>query len=96
MVELSDVSFRGCRVCTLSDAAPPGLDARVAVGFVLPGSKVALLRGRVVRLVAEAHGGGVGVAIDRANVTFYEFLMTLAEGDRDLSAATPAPRFAAA
>jgi len=91
MVELSDVSFRGCRLCTLSEAPPPELDTAIAFGFVLPGRKIALVKGRVVR-----NGDwGVGVAIDRANVTFYEFLMTLAEGDRDLSGATPAPHLAA-
>jgi hypothetical protein len=92
MVELSDVSFQGCRLCTLSDAQPPELDACIAFGFVLPGRKIALVKGHVVRRGAE---GGVGVAIDRANVNFYEFLTTLAEGERDLGA-TPAPRLAAA
>jgi hypothetical protein len=92
MIELCDVSFRGCRLCTLADALPPALDTQVAFGFVLPGRKIALVKGTVVRRVGDAQGGGVGLVIERANVTFYEFLMTLAEGDHDLSAAPrPAP-----
>jgi len=85
MVELSDVSFRGCRLCTLADAAPPDIDALVAFGFVLPERQIALCRGRVVRRVEAAHGGGFGLIINRANATFYEFLMTLAETDRHLA-----------
>jgi hypothetical protein len=79
MVELSDVSFRGCRLCTLSDARPFAVDTLVAIGFVLPQRKIALAKGRVVRRVDDAHGGSVGLIINRANETFYEFVATLAE-----------------
>jgi len=75
MVELSDVSFRGCRICTLSDAPPPAVDTVVALGFVLPQRRIALARGRVVRQA----GGSVGLIINRANDTFYEFVASLAE-----------------
>lgn len=86
MIELSDVSFRGCRLRTLSNASPPELQARVAFGFVLPGRRIALAKGHVVRCIADSEGGGIGLVIDRANVTFYEFLMTLAESGRHLAA----------
>jgi hypothetical protein len=86
MIELSDVSFRGCRMRTLSDAGAPAINARVAFGFVLPDRNIALAKGRVVRRIDEAQGGGVGLVIDRANVAFYEFLMTLAEGAPSLAA----------
>lgn len=86
MIELSDVSFHGCRLRTLSDVGAPELDTRVAFGFVLPGQKIALARGRVVRQIDEAQGGGIGLVIERANLTFYEFLMTLAEGASGLAA----------
>jgi hypothetical protein len=39
-----------------------------------------------VRQIDNAQGGGIGLVIDRANVAFYEFLMTLAEGERSLAA----------
>jgi hypothetical protein len=86
MIELSDVSFRGCRLRALSSGGAPELDTRVAFGFVMADRNIALAKGRVVRHIDEAQGGGIGLVIDRANVAFYEFLMTLAEGDRALAA----------
>jgi PilZ domain len=86
MIELSDVSFRGCRMRTLSDSDAPAVDARVAFGFVMADRNIALARARVVRHIDEAQGGGIGLVIDRANVAFYEFLMTLAEGESSLAA----------
>ena len=86
MIELSDVSFRGCRLRTLSDAGAPAINARVAFGFVMADRNIALAKGRVMRQVDEAQGGGIGLVIDRANVAFYEFLMTLAEGESSLAA----------
>jgi len=86
MIELSDVSFRGCRLRALSSAGAPQMDAQIAFGFVMPDRNIALAKGRVVRQIDEALGGGIGIRIDRANVTFYEFLMTLAEGETGLAA----------
>ncbi len=86
MVELSDVSFHGCRMRTLSHAGGLGLNARVAFGFVLPNRNIALAKGHVVRRIEDAHGSGVGLVIDRANVAFYEFLITLAESETILAA----------
>jgi hypothetical protein len=86
MIELSDVSFHGCRLRSLSEEAAPPIDARVAFGFVLPGRNIVLAKGRVVRQIDESQGGGIGLVIDRANLTFYEFLMTLAEGVTDRAA----------
>jgi hypothetical protein len=86
LIELSDVSFRGCRLRTLPNASPPAIDARVALGFVLPGRGIALAKGRVVWRTPENQSGGVGLVIERANVIFYEFLMTVAEGERELAA----------
>lgn len=86
MVELSDVSFHGCRMRTLSNAGALALNARVAFGFVLPNRNIALAKGRVVRRIDESYGGGAGLIIDRANVAFYEFLITLAESETVLAA----------
>jgi hypothetical protein len=86
MIELSDVSFHGCRMRSFSNANPPALNARVAFGFVLANRNIALAKGRVVRRIEDAQGGGIGLVIDRANVAFYEFLMTLAEGETALAA----------
>jgi hypothetical protein len=86
MIELSDVSFRGCRLRTLSDAGVPEINTRVAFGFVMSDRNIALAKGHVVRRIDDAQGGGIGLVIDRANVAFYEFLMTLAEGDASLAA----------
>ena len=85
-IELSDVSFRGCRLGGFPALLAPEVDTRIAFGFVLPGRRIALARGRVVRQIDDAAGGGVGLAIERANVTFYEFLLTLAESEADLAA----------
>jgi hypothetical protein len=86
MIELSDVSFHGCRMRSFSNAGAPALNARVAFGFVMPNRSIALAKGRVVRRIEESLGGGIGLVIDRANVAFYEFLMTLAEGETELAA----------
>ena len=86
MIELSDVSFRGCRIRGLWNAATPPVNARVAFGFVLPDRNIALAKGRIVRQVAESQGGGVGMVIEKANVAFYEFLMTLAENETSYAA----------
>jgi hypothetical protein len=86
MIELSDVSFHGCRLRTLTDAGAPALDARVAFGFVMPDRNIALAKCHVVRRIGDEQGGGIGLVIDRANVAFYEFLMTLAEGESSLAA----------
>jgi hypothetical protein len=86
MVELSDVSFRGCRMRALSIGSAPAVDARVAFGFVMADRAIALAKCRVVRCIDEAQGGGIGLVIERANVTFYEFLMTLAESETSLAA----------
>ncbi|HET6280797.1 MAG TPA: PilZ domain-containing protein [Polyangia bacterium] len=85
-IELTDVSFRGCRLGGFPALLAPENDTRIAFGFVLPGRRIALAKGRVVRQVDEAAGGGVGLAIERANVTFYEFLVTLAESEAELAA----------
>jgi hypothetical protein len=85
-IELSDVSFRGCRLGGFPALLAPEIDTRVAFGFVLPGRRIALAKGRVVRQVDDAAGGGVGLAIERANATFYEFLVSLAESEPGLAA----------
>jgi hypothetical protein len=86
MVELSDVSFHGCRMRTLSNAGSLALNARIAFGFVLPNRNIALAKGHIVRRIEDSYGSGVGMVIDRANVAFYEFLMTLAESETVLAA----------
>jgi hypothetical protein len=86
MVELSDVSFRGCRLRALAAGAKLALNARVAFGFVMADRTIALAKGRVVRQIDDAHGAGIGLVIERANVSFYEFLMTLAESETALAA----------
>jgi hypothetical protein len=86
MIELSDVSFRGCRLRSLFSTGAPEMNTHVAFGFVMADRKIALAKGRVVRQIDEAQGGGIGLVIERANVTFYEFLMTLAEGEGSLAA----------
>lgn len=86
MIELSDVSFRGCRIRSLWNGSSPPVNSRLAFGFVLADHKIALAKGRVVRQVADSQGGGVGMVIERANVAFYEFLMTLAESDAAMAA----------
>jgi hypothetical protein len=86
MIELSDVSFHGCRMRSLSNAGAPALNARVAFGFVLPNRDIALAKGHVVRRIEDSLGGGIGLVIDRANVAFYEFLITLAESETVLAA----------
>lgn len=85
-IELCDLSFRGCRLGGFPALLAPEVDTRIAFGFVLPGRRIALAKARVVRHVDDAAGGGVGLAIERANVTFYEFLLTLAESEADLAA----------
>jgi hypothetical protein len=86
MIELSDVSFRGCRIRSLWNGSSPPVNSRVAFGFVLADHNIALARGRIVRQIADAQGGGVGMVIERANVAFYEFLMTLAENGASFAA----------
>ena len=86
MIELSDVSFRGCRIRGLWNASAPPLNSRVAFGFVLPDRNIALAKGRIVRQIADSQGGGVGMVIEKANVAFYEFLMTLAENEASFAA----------
>jgi len=86
MIELSDVSFHGCRMRSLSNAGAPALNARVAFGFVLHNHNIALAKGHVVRRIEDSLGGGIGLVIDRANVAFYEFLITLAESETVLAA----------
>jgi len=86
MIELSDVSFRGCRIRGLWNASAPPVNARVAFGFVLPDRNIALAKGRIVRQIADSQGGGVGMVIEKANVAFYEFLITLAENQSSYAA----------
>jgi hypothetical protein len=86
MIELSDISIRGCKLRALSEEGTPDIDTRVAIGFVLPDREIALARARVVRRIDETQGGGVGLVIDRANVPFYRFLITLAESERAMAA----------
>jgi hypothetical protein len=85
-IELADVSLRGCRLGAFPALLEPDVNSRVAFGFVLPGRRIALARGRVVRRIDEAQGGGVGLTIERANVAFYQFLLTLAESEAALAA----------
>jgi hypothetical protein len=80
-IELSDVSVRGCRLAAFVETAAPPITARVAFGFVLPGKRIALAKGRVVRQIDDGRGTGVGLAIEHANAAFYEFIIALSEGD---------------
>ncbi|HEX3695312.1 MAG TPA: PilZ domain-containing protein [Polyangia bacterium] len=80
-IELSDVSVRGCRLAAFMETAAPPIAARVAFGFVLPGKRIALAKGRVVRQIDDGPGAGVGLIIEHANVAFYEFMIALSEGD---------------
>jgi hypothetical protein len=86
MIELSDVSFRGCRIRGLWNASAPAVNSRVAFGFVLADRNIALAKGRIVRQIADSQGGGVGMVIEKANVAFYEFLITLAENEASYAA----------
>jgi hypothetical protein len=70
----------------LSTGAAPAINSRVAFGFVMADRSIALARGRVVRRIDDVQGSGIGLAIDRANPTFYEFLRTLAESESGLAA----------
>ena len=65
-VELQDVSPDGC---FFRGATAPS-DAKLGVGFILPGSRVCLAIGKVVRTDRR----GFGVQILRANAAFGEFL----------------------
>ena len=78
-IELADVSVRGCRLSAFVETPAPANETRVALGFVLPGKRIALAKGRVVRQYRDAGGGGVGLAIEQANAAFYEFLSALSE-----------------
>ena len=80
-IELADVSVRGCRLSAFFEAAAPANQTRVALGFVLPGRRIALAKGRVVRQYRDAAGNGVGLVLDHANDAFYEFLSALSEAD---------------
>lgn len=80
-IELSDVSVRGCRLAAFMETRAPDVDTRVAFGFVLPGRRIALAKGRVVRQIDDARGFGVGLAIEHANAAFYDFVFALSEGD---------------
>ena len=80
-IELADVSVRGCRLSAFMELAAPANETRVALGFVLPGKRIALAKGRVVRQYRDAGGGGVGLAIEHANAAFYEFLIALSEAE---------------
>jgi hypothetical protein len=81
-IELADVSVRGCRLSAFfSTDAAPAVDTRVALGFVLPNRRIALAKGRVVRHVDQARGGGVGLKFEHANAAFYEFIIELSEAD---------------
>jgi hypothetical protein len=64
--ELGDLSSGGCYFRGLS--AP--LSSKVAFGFVLPGRRVCVAGGRVLRI----EGAGFAVAIDRTNQAFRDFL----------------------
>ena len=80
-IELADVSVHGCRLSAFLEIAAPANATRVALGFVLPGQRIALAKGRVVRQHRDAFGDGVGLAIEQANGAFYEFVQALSEGD---------------
>jgi hypothetical protein len=83
-IELADVSVRGCRLSAFFAGAAPAVDTRVAVGFVLPNRRIALAKGRVVRHVDQARGGGVGLKFEHANAAFYEFIIELSEADASI------------
>jgi hypothetical protein len=83
-IELADVSVRGCRLSAFFAGAAPAVDTRVALGFVLPNRRIALAKGRVVRHVDQARGGGVGLKFEHANAAFYEFIIELSEADASI------------
>jgi len=76
--EMSDLSPGGCYFRGVS--AP--LDSKLAFGFVLPGRRVCVAGGRVLRV----DGGGFAVEINRANVAFCDFLAGIS-ADPDVRAA---------
>ncbi|HVR61289.1 MAG TPA: PilZ domain-containing protein [Polyangia bacterium] len=80
-IELADVSVRGCRLSAFLESAAPANATRVALGFVLPGQRIALAKGRIVRQHRDASGQGVGLAIEQANGAFYEFVQALSDAD---------------
>jgi PilZ domain len=80
-IELADVSVRGCRLSAFLETAAPANATRVALGFVLPGQRIALAKGRIVRQYSDASGEGVGLAIEHANGAFYEFVQAVSEAD---------------
>jgi hypothetical protein len=65
-VELRDISRDGC---FFWGANAPG-DAKLGFGFILPGARVCIAIGKVVR----TDGRGFGVQILRANHAFREFV----------------------
>ena len=71
-VEMSDVSRGGCFF--RGAMAPAG--AEVAFGFVVPGRRVCMARGAVVRV----ERGGFAVRIARANEDFHAFLAGISVG----------------
>ena len=68
-VELIDVSMGGCYFRGAS--APAG--AKVAFGFVMPGRRLCVARGQVVRLAER----GFAIAIERANPAVIDFVAGL-------------------
>jgi hypothetical protein len=84
-VELWDVSFRGCCLRVLEKDMPPlPPETKVAFGFVLPERRMVLAKGRVVRQDHATHA--FAIAIEQANVPFYQFLLELSEGHQGLAA----------
>ena len=56
----------------------------MAFGFVLPERRMVLAKGRVVRQDHATHA--FAIAIEQANVPFYQFLLELSEGHQGLAA----------
>ena len=84
-MELWDVSFRGCCLRMLDARLPPlPPETKVAFGFVLPERRMVLAKGKVVR--QDFASGAFAVAIEQANVPFYQFLLELSEGHQGLAA----------